>query len=314
MCRRPISTLRHGPMPRRIEWVTARATPKVAPNATKRLRTAVSFAGPARYPARTTATVSRAAIPPPRSRSRGPAGVGAWPRRQTCSTSAQTRPAVAVQAAAASERVRRRRARRFVGSFIDAGASRGARPDAGTPCRRRYPPPRTGTHPLLRRGLGTPPGGAAALRRAVEHVREAVDDQGDPDDERNDRGHREDDRPHTQKSTAEQRVVLEDLSAPVRRRRLDADADEAEARDGEDGVCQAHDELDEDDGADIRQDLAEHDVRRSLRANPRGLDVLELALGQRGGPHAARDDRRQRNRDRDDDRRSRAPHRGEHRR
>src|SRR3954465_11250761 len=68
MWRRPISTLRHGPRPRRIEWVTARATQKVPPKAMKRLRTAISFADPARYPARTTAPVSRGAMPAPRAR------------------------------------------------------------------------------------------------------------------------------------------------------------------------------------------------------------------------------------------------------
>src|SRR3954451_1058968 len=88
MWRRPISTLRHGPTPRRIEWVTARATPNVPPKARKRLRTAISFADPARYPARTTATVSRAAIPPPRTRARGGRGGRAAARRPTGATSA----------------------------------------------------------------------------------------------------------------------------------------------------------------------------------------------------------------------------------
>src|SRR4051795_11957641 len=127
MWRRPISTLRPGATPRRIEWVTARATPNVPPKARKRFRTAISFADPARYPARTTATVSRAAIPPPRTRSRGRRGVGASPRRQTCRTSAATSPTVAVPAAAASERVRRRRLACFAGRFIDARRRRGER-------------------------------------------------------------------------------------------------------------------------------------------------------------------------------------------
>src|SRR4051795_3340806 len=173
MWRRPISTLRHGPMPRRIEWVTARATPNVPPKAMKRLRTAISFADPARYPARTTATVSRAAIPPPRTRSRGRRGVGASPRRQTCATSAATRPTVAVQAAAARERVRRRGSMPVSLPAVRNGharaiARRSGRLLAGVPAahdRLAVLAPRLAEHRMQREGGRVAAGGRLAAER-----------------------------------------------------------------------------------------------------------------------------------------------------
>src|SRR3954447_19653512 len=98
--------------------------------------------------------------------------------------------------------------------------------------------------------------------------------------EGSDREDGEHDGPDAEKAAAEQRVVLEDLSSPVRRRWLDAQADEAEGRDREDRVRDAHDELDEHHGADVGQDLADHDVPAALRSRPCRVDVLQLAFGQ----------------------------------
>src|SRR5829696_600038 len=90
MCRRPTWTLRSGPIPRRIEWVTVRAIAKVTPKDRNRFRTAVSFAVPASNPARRRWTSS----------------LGVSPRRHRCTPSAATSPALASPAAAASARVR----------------------------------------------------------------------------------------------------------------------------------------------------------------------------------------------------------------
>ena len=83
------------------------------------------------------------------------------------------------------------------------------------------------------------------------------------DDEDGDGEGREQHRPPV--AAADQPVVLEDLQAPVGRRRLDAEAEEAERRDREDGVAQAHGELDEDRPHDVREDLGEQDVGRAAR-------------------------------------------------
>ena len=79
-------------------------------------------------------------------------------------------------------------------------------------------------------------------------------------------------------AAADQAVVLEDLQAPVGRRRLDAEAEEAQRRDREDRVAEAHRELDDDRPHDVRQDLGEQDVGRLLVAQARRGDVVELAL------------------------------------
>ena len=55
-------------------------------------------------------------------------------------------------------------------------------------------------------------------------------------------------------------------------------------------------------GDDVRQDLDEHDVRRALAAQLRGLHVVEVALGQHRGAHGARDDGREGQADHDDQR------------
>ena len=100
-------------------------------------------------------------------------------------------------------------------------------------------------------------------------------------------------------------VVGRDLEPPVGRRRLDAEAEEGQRRDREDRVAEADRGLDEDRRHHVRQDLDEHDVRRPLAAQPRGGDVVELALDQDRGAHRARDQRREQDPD-DDDQRSRS--------
>src|SRR3954452_8259582 len=123
MWRRPMRTLRNGPVPTRMAWVTARAAANVAPKERKRFSRAVSSVDLLRYPARTTSTVSRAAIPPLRASAPGPAVRGARPR--TRATSAAASASVAAPATAASLRVRARCRRLGIGSAAER--SRGHR-------------------------------------------------------------------------------------------------------------------------------------------------------------------------------------------
>ena len=102
-------------------------------------------------------------------------------------------------------------------------------------------------------------------------------------------------------------VLLGDLEAPVRRRRLDAHAEERQRGDREDRVAEADGQLDDDRALDVREDLADHDEQARLAAQLGGRDVVELALGQDRRPHGAGDDRREQDaHDADDDERRRA--------
>ena len=74
--------------------------------------------------------------------------------------------------------------------------------------------------------------------------------QVDADHEGRDGERREQHRPPV--AAADQPVVLEDLQAPVGSRRLDAEAEEAQRRDGEDRVAEPDGELDEDRAHHVR--------------------------------------------------------------
>ena len=96
--------------------------------------------------------------------------------------------------------------------------------------------------------------------------------------------------------------MLVDLDCPVRRGRLEPVADEAQRGHREDRIAQPYRELDEDRSHHVREDLDEHDVRPSLAAELRGLDVIELPFGEDSRPHRACDQRREDDPDEDDDR------------
>ena len=97
------------------------------------------------------------------------------------------------------------------------------------------------------------------------------------------------------------RVFLADAQAPVRRRRLETDAEERQRRHGEDRVAESDGHLDDGRTEDVREDLARQDEQPRLAAKLRGGHVIELALREHGRADGPRDDRREQDPDDEDD-------------
>src|ERR1700733_11757520 len=105
-----------------------------------------------------------------------------------------------------------------------------------------------------------------------------VDDQVDAHRQERDGEYRGD---HAVRLDGESGEVLADDQAPVGRGRLDAEAEEAQARDQQDGAAQPDSEVDGDRREDVRQQLLPGDVPDPLAARPRVFDVRELDHPQR---------------------------------
>src|SRR6185503_7319820 len=96
-------------------------------------------------------------------------------------------------------------------------------------------------------------------------------------------------------------VRVPDHAAPVRVRRRNADAEEAEDPDEDRVVPDAEAHVDDERPTRVGKDLDDHDVQRGLPAHLRRRDVLALPELEREPAHDAVDDRRPRQREHDDD-------------
>src|SRR5215467_10398296 len=123
----------------------------------------------------------------------------------------------------------------------------------------------------------------SALQRLVETVGHKVDSH----HQAGDRQRWEQDWPP--EAANQERVLLEDREPPVRRGRLDAEADEGQRGRRKDRVAETDGEFDQDRAQYVGQDLDEHHVGSPLLPQLGGLDVLEAGFGEDGSTHRASD-------------------------
>src|SRR6266511_5933660 len=132
------------------------------------------------------------------------------------------------------------------------------------------------------------------LEARVERVAEPVADQVDPEHGERDRGAGEDGAPPVVGQVVSS---LAQHRAPLRRRRLRAEAEEAEAGGGQNRACDTQRREDDDGSEDARKDLPERDPDARCAQDPRGGDVLFLALDEDVASHDARERRDERDPD-----------------